>query len=201
MIRLFVILELCDTEIEYLYGVPAALIWFEPDIVGLEVAVDDALLVCLLNGGTNLFENVERPGDRQISLLVENLAESAAVKILHHQVCDLPFVRVRKTKIGDVDHIRVTQAPGGPGLAAKALYKLRPPHILRRDDLDRDRPFGSQMCRQVHGPHTAATQLAFDVVFAVDGLANKIQVIHTCASKNSNRVNDLIASNYAAEFI
>lgn len=163
--------------------------------------MDNALLVSLLNGRTNLFEDVECPCDRQISLFVEYFAQRTAVKILHHKVRDLTLIGVRKSKVGDIDDIWMPQAPSGPGLSSKSLNKLRSPHILRGDDLDGYRPLGTQMRRQVHGPHTAATQLAFDVVFAVDGLANKIQVIHTCASKNSNRVNDLIASIYAAEVI
>ena len=38
------LLELRDAEIEDLDGVAAALVWFEPDVVGLQIAVNDPLL-------------------------------------------------------------------------------------------------------------------------------------------------------------
>jgi hypothetical protein len=53
-----VLFEFCDTEIEYLHRVSASLVWLKPNVVGLKIAVDDALFMCLFNGGTHLFENV-----------------------------------------------------------------------------------------------------------------------------------------------
>ena len=83
------LLELGDTKIEHLHGIAAALIWFEPDIVGFEIAVDDALAVGFVDGRADLFEDIERPGDRQVLFLVKYLAERAAVEVFHHEIRDL----------------------------------------------------------------------------------------------------------------
>src|SRR5689334_10069963 len=71
--------ELCDSEVEDLHGVAAALIGFEPDVVRFEVTVDDALLMRLLHSRTNLFKNIERPSDRKILFFVKYFAQRAAV--------------------------------------------------------------------------------------------------------------------------
>jgi hypothetical protein len=57
-------LEFRDTEIQNFYGVTAALVRLEPNVVGLEIAVDDSLFVSRVDGRTNLLENIERPAHR-----------------------------------------------------------------------------------------------------------------------------------------
>src|SRR5919112_875813 len=48
--------------------------------------MDDALLVCFMNRGTDLIEDVSNPLERQALLFCEDVAERAAVEILHHEV-------------------------------------------------------------------------------------------------------------------
>ena len=99
--------ELCDTEVEHLNGVAAALVRFEPDVVGFEIAVDDALRVGFVYGGADLFEDVDGPRDGEILLLFEDLAKRAAVEILHHEIRDLAFFRLRESEVGDINNVRM----------------------------------------------------------------------------------------------
>src|SRR5260221_14698629 len=120
------LLKLCDTKIEHLHRITAALIWFEPDVVRLQIAMDYALVVGLVDGRADLFENIERPANWQIFFLFKDLAKRAAIEIFHHEIGDLAVRRVGKAKIGDVNHVRMPQTPGGTGFAAKSLDKLAP---------------------------------------------------------------------------
>ena len=85
---------------------------------------------------------------------------------------------LRKAEIGNVYDVRVPQAAGGPRLAPKPLDKLRAFHELRGNDLDRDGPFGSHVRSKVNRAHAAATKFALDLVFLVEHLPDKVQIIH-----------------------
>jgi hypothetical protein len=70
------------------------------------------------------------------------------------------------------------QPPGRPGLAPEALDKFRPLHKLRSYHLYRNRAFRAQVGRQIHSPHPAASQLAFDTVFVVERLPDHVGEFH-----------------------
>ncbi len=67
--------------------------------------MDDALLVCFVNGGTHLFENVGHPFERETFLFRQHITERAAVEILHHEVSNLTRLNVRKTEVGYVNNV------------------------------------------------------------------------------------------------
>src|SRR6185503_18942065 len=126
--------EFRDTKIEDLDAIAAETIRFEPDVVRLQVAMDDALLVCFVNGGTNLIENVRDPLERQALLFRQNVAKCAAVQILHHEVSDLTVFHARKTEVSYINYVRMAQASGGARLAFEALDEFIVAHKLRRDE-------------------------------------------------------------------
>src|SRR5213595_702130 len=95
--------------------------------------MNDALLVCLMHRGTDLFENVDHLLERQTCLLSKNVAERATVEILHHEVSNLGLFEMRKTEIGYVDDIRVTQTARCTRFSLEALDKLIVAHELRRN--------------------------------------------------------------------
>src|SRR6185369_17750157 len=66
--------ELRNTEIENFDAITTETIRLEPDVVRLQVSMDDALLVCLVNGRANLIEDVSDPFERQTLLFRENIA-------------------------------------------------------------------------------------------------------------------------------
>src|SRR5215510_8544102 len=97
--------EFGDTEVQHLDAITAETIWFEPDIVGLQIAMDNALLVRFMNRGTHLFENVDHPVERQTFLFGQHVAKRAAVEIFHHEVSNLTGRYVCKTEIRYVDNV------------------------------------------------------------------------------------------------
>src|SRR6478609_10275692 len=122
--------KFCDTKIENLYRMAAALIWLEPDVIGLEVAVNDPLCMCLVNCRANLFKNIQCPAKRKGLFLLEYLAERTAVEIFHDEVSNPTLGSVRETEVRDIYDIRMPQPTGCASLAAKAFDKFRPLHEL-----------------------------------------------------------------------
>jgi hypothetical protein len=174
-----VLFELGDTEVEDLNGVTAALIWFEPDVIGFEVAVNYSLKMRLVDCGANLFEDIERPRDRKVLFFFEDLAERAAVEIFHHEVCSASIRCLCESKVGDVHDIRVAETPGSSSFASESLDEFGAFHELRCDDLYGHGPFGPEMCTEIHRSHSATPELTFDLVFAVERLPDKVRKVHT----------------------
>src|SRR5215471_619711 len=100
-------LEIGATEVEHFNAITSEPVRFEPDIVRLEIAMNDALLVRFMNRGTHLIENVGNPLERESLLLRQHIAERAAIEVLHHEVCDLAGLHTRETKIRYVNDVRV----------------------------------------------------------------------------------------------
>src|SRR5215213_4685853 len=96
--------------------------------------MDDALLVCFVNGRANLIEDVGDPLERQTLLLCQNVAERAAVEILHHEVSNLAGFYLRETKVGYVNDVRMAQTSGSARFAFEALDEFVIAHELRRDE-------------------------------------------------------------------
>src|SRR5688572_10008056 len=122
--------EFRDAEVENLDAITSQAIRFEPDIVGLQIAMDDALLVCFMNRGTDLIENVGNPLEWQTLLFSQNVTERAAVEILHHEVSHLACLHARKAEVRYINYVRVTQASGGARFTFEALDKFVVPHEL-----------------------------------------------------------------------
>ncbi len=176
--RDIVILELGNTKIENLDRIAAALIGFEPDVVGLKITVNDALQMCLVNRRANLFKNIKGPRHREIFLFIEYLAERTAVEVLHYEIGDLSVIRFGKAKVGNVNDVWMSQTSGRTSFAAKSLDKLRPLHELRSNYLHRHRPFGAKMGRQIHRPHPAPSEFARHLVLPVQRLSCEIKIGH-----------------------
>src|SRR5215203_517959 len=140
--------------------------------------MDDSLLVRFVHGGANLFENIERPSDGEIFLLLEYLAERTSVEILHRQVGGPAVRRFCEAEVRYIDDIGVAETTRSPSFAAKALDKFGTLHELRGDNLDRDRALGAEMGRKIHGSHTATAKFAFDFIFVVERLPDEIRKIH-----------------------
>src|SRR6185503_14299660 len=91
--------QLRDSEIEHLHAIATQPVWLEPDVVRLQIAVQNALLMRFLNGAANLLENVHDPIKRQAILFGQHVTQRAAVEIFHHQVSDSIIVVARETKV------------------------------------------------------------------------------------------------------
>src|ERR1051325_2326849 len=58
------------SKVEQFDAIAAQTVWLQPDIVRLQIAMQDALLMSFMNGSTNLFENIRDPVKRQQLLCV-----------------------------------------------------------------------------------------------------------------------------------
>jgi len=138
----------------------------QEDIVGLEIAVDDPLLMRFVNSRANLFENIHDPLERQTSFFDQDIAERATVEVLHHQIGQAIAAGLSKTKISDVDNIWMAQASGCARFAFETFDELVVAHEVRSNQLESDKAFRAQVCGQIDGAHATLSEQSLEVVFA-----------------------------------
>jgi hypothetical protein len=153
----FLIEELGDAEVEQL----RAAFGGDQDVGGFDVAVNDQMLMGILDSRADLLEQAEPPADVQ-PVLVAVTIETDSVDVFHRQVRHTVFARTPIEQAGDVGVIQVGQdLPFGPEPARQGAGGHQ-----AVDELDRDlllELLVSALC-QVDGAHAATTQCAQDTV-------------------------------------
>ena len=109
----------------------------EEDVLGLQVAVHDALRVGVLEREQGLAHDLGGLRGREPAVGVEEVAHGPAVHVLHHHVVDA----VDGAPVVDGDDVRVVQRGGGARLAAEPVDEPRIARQRAVQDLDR-RPRG-----------------------------------------------------------
>src|SRR6185369_11424929 len=107
------ITKLDQAEVEHLDGVTTTTIRLEPDIIRLEISMNDAGAMGLFDSRANLFEDVDHPRDRQRTFFSNDLSERAAIEILHDEISDWTIPRLCDAEVSNVDDVRVSQPAGG----------------------------------------------------------------------------------------
>src|SRR5690606_21065954 len=104
-------------------------------VLGLEIAMDDALRVRGRERAADLARDLERAGDVDRTLALDHAAELDALEVLHDEVhaAVLGGPRVR-----DVDDVRVTDLRGRTRLAAEPLDEIGHAAVARVQDLEGD---------------------------------------------------------------
>ena len=153
-------------------GIVAAL--DEHHVLGLEVAVHDALRVRLAGGVAELQRDVERARQRQRAAgRREGALERQAVEVLHHDVHravgELPDEE-------DVDDVRVRQARRDLRLAVEARDERLVGGELAVEDLHRDVAVDAPLEGAVDAPHRADADELPDLDVAED-LAADVGVV------------------------
>ena len=90
----------------------------EEDVLGLEIAVDDAGGVRGLERAADLHGDLRGAHRLEAPLVREHVGEVDAVEVLHDEVGAAVLGRA---EVGDVDDVRVADARGRARLAAEAL--------------------------------------------------------------------------------
>src|ERR1700752_4698616 len=116
--------EFYQTEVEHLDGVTSATVWFQPDIIRLQISVNDPRAMSLFNCRTNLFQNIDDPRNRQRTFFRNDLGERAAVEIFHHQVRDWSIRGLRESEVSYVNDVRMPQPSGSFRLTSETSDKL-----------------------------------------------------------------------------
>ena len=106
-------------------------IGMDKDVLGLDVSVNNAVFMGMLQGGQNANGNLRRHNGIQPSFFLNELLQGFALHILHHQVT----VVAVHAHIQQVDDIVVGHFAGGFRLPLKTSHKLcvlikfRPQHF------------------------------------------------------------------------
>lgn len=152
--------EMGDAEIGDL-DPPAA---GQDDVRRLDVAMDDAVLVAVLQPGEQPRHDHRHLIRRQRLPRQQPGTERGALDVLHDDVGELFGLAV----VVDADDVGTVQPSGGLGLAAETAAERGVLRILvvQRQRLDRHPAGDGRVPRFVDGPHRAAADTGADLIFA-----------------------------------
>ena len=131
----------------------------EQHVLRLDVPVDDAVAVGVVERGGDLGGEADRIRDRKLLLAGQPVAQALAFDERH----DVVRRAVRLAAVDQPQDMRVLQVGDGPDLAQESLgadhgRQLRPQH------LDRDLAIVLEVLGEVHRRHAALAQLPLDAV-------------------------------------
>src|SRR5207249_238471 len=133
--------------------------------LGLEVAVDDAVIVQVDEGVGDLDRESDRGRHGEAALAPQAVAEQLPLDVLHRQV-----ETALRARAEDLDDGRMIQTLPDLLLAAEALVEDDVARVLEMRDLERDRVPVLEVARPEDGRHAAARDDIEELVL-VDGLA------------------------------
>ncbi|PRQ04694.1 hypothetical protein ENSA5_05430 [Enhygromyxa salina] len=160
--------QLGDAEVDDLGDLAAVEAPRHEHVLGLEIAVDDAAVVGVLEPGQDLVEDLA--GRLGLPRLAEAGAELLADEQLHDQVLD---ARLRGPEVGHADAVGVVEARGALGLAIEALADRAVRADVGVEDLDRDVALEGGVPRAVDGAHAPSPEQRVDAVVIVEDLADE----------------------------
>ena len=132
----------------------------EHDVVGLHVAVDHPLRVCVGERPRHFTQHPRRLGRREGSAGAHAIGQRFAFNVRHREEHELPHLVHGK----DRHDVGMRQLRRRARLPQEPLPQRRVPRLGGREQLDRDRPIEPHLPRQVHDPHAATPQLALERV-------------------------------------
>jgi len=171
--------DLGDAEIEDFDVVPAPAIGLEPDVAGLEIAVDDAGGARGVEGEGRLLNDVEDEVEGRARLLTEVTGKGLAVEVFHHHVGHFAGAGVGHSEIGDVDDVGMAQAAGGFGFALEPLQELFLSGEGGHDHLEGNRAHCTDVSGAEDRAHGSFAELALDPVFLIEDGAGKGFELHS----------------------
>ena len=148
-----------DPEIRYQRGAV-----MQENVFGLDVAVDDAMPVSIVECRCDFGRDADRIGHRQLLFPVQSVAQALAFDVRH----DVVGGPVRLTRVDQAEDVRVLQRRDRADLAHEAFG---PDHggKFRLEDLDGHLAAVPEVLRQVDGGHPAGAELALDPVAVGQG--------------------------------
>ena len=148
-------------------GVPAG----EQDVLGLDVAMHDAVLVCIAQRVGYLTREPHRFVDRKPSLAPDPAVKRLTLDVRHGE--EDPSVRL--AAVVQRQDVRVDQAARDADLAQEALDVQRRSDLLAQH-LDRDRSLMADVGREIHRRHSAPAELPLDHVPAGEGVTREQRI-------------------------
>jgi hypothetical protein len=149
----------------------------QQDVLGLDVAVDHALAMCVVERAGHLAGDAHRVGDRQLTFALEARTQRLAGDERHHVVQQaVGFAAVEQRQ-----DVRMLQSRGGADLGEEALAAECGAEVGVQH-LDGDIALVLEVVREVHGGHAASAEFALDAVAVGDWYAS-----HPPESRKSRR--------------
>ncbi len=164
--------DLGDAEVEHLDEVGLRSV-LEVDVLGLDVAMDDALAVRLAERVGDAVHHARQPRRRQRAVLSQDRVQAAALQHLHRQVHDA-FGRL--IEVVDLHRVRRAQQRRRLRLALEAADDLRIARHLRVQDLERDLAVHLRLRRAIDRAEAAFADLLLDQIAIVEQLAGQVDV-------------------------
>jgi hypothetical protein len=168
---LFVVqrVELRHAEIEYLHEVAlAGVIAHQEDVVGLEVAMNDARQMRHLESRQELLHDGHEIARGDAAAMFDALTERLALEELHHHV---EAAVVHRAQVEHLDDVLAADASRRLRLALEALHGVGAFGDGWQQHLDGDAAMDARVLALVYRSHRAAAELADDAVLAVEDLA------------------------------
>ena len=147
--------ELREAEVEHLDEVLGAASLQEKDVLGLEIAVDDAVLVGRVEGVRDL--RADHHGTRRIEvpLAFEAIGQRLALQVLHDEI---ELATRRRAEVGDVDDVLVADLVDRLRFLHEARDDLGVARQLGVDRLERDLLANNRVLGEVHHAHAPLAQ-------------------------------------------
>src|SRR6185503_17063759 len=136
----------------------------QQDVLGLDVTMDDVLVVRVVERVGGLARDAKRIVDRKLIFTPEPLAQGLALDIRHGE----PEVPACLARIKDTQDVWMLE-PGGQANLAQEPVRTESGGELRMENLEGDGPVVPEIARQEDGGHAAAAELMLDRVAAGQG--------------------------------
>ena len=159
----FCLREACDTEIRHLNGA----VFQQHDVLRLDVSVNDALFVGVLQSAEDLHRKVQRLSPFDLALLLNVLLQGDAVNVLHDDILDA----VAEADVIDLDDIRVRKHRNGFRFIAETAQEIAVARKLFLQNFNGDPALFNVVIRLIHVCHAAYAEKLVDLVSAVQTLA------------------------------
>ena len=147
----------------------------EQNVLGLDVAVDDALLVRIAKRVVHLEGDRDRVFDGQHSLAIQAIAQRLALHERHHIVEQI----AGDARVEQPEDVGMLQLRGESDLALEPLAAERRGE-LRHEHLDRDFAIVLDVVREIDGGHSATTKLADNIVLTLERSLQPGQDVRCC---------------------
>ncbi len=161
-----------DTEIGDQRGAVAS----EHDVFGLYVAVDDAVLVRVIERARSLGRDAKGVFERELALTPEPVAQRLALDEGHRE----PQLSGRFAGVEHGQDVRMLEPGGEVDLTLEPLGAERGGKLWE-ENLEGDRTVVAKVLREVDDRHAAAPELALEGVAVGEGVAHTLRHSHAGA--------------------
>ena len=147
--------------------------FLEQDVLGLDVAMDDAVAVGVVERTRHFLREADGVVDGELLLAAEAAARSDSPATIRHDIVEEP---VGLARVDQAEYVRVLQVGGDPDLGEEAVAADDGAQ-LGMEDLDGDLAAVLQVLGEVDGGHAALAELALEAVTVTERIGEAVEAI------------------------